>query len=173
MRQSLSAHWLETEFGRILVARSERGVCFVHLSETGAREGLEEFCERHGLGPCPVPKSAAESDGVDLDQLTQFLAGQRDSFDLPLDLMGTPFQIRCWKALLKIPYGETCTYADLARAIGMPAGAARAVGQANGANPIPIVVPCHRVVAHAGLGGYAGGLDLKRRLLALEGALVH
>jgi len=110
---------------------------------------------------------------VDLDQLTQFLAGQRDSFDLPLDLMGTPFQIRCWKALLKIPYGETCTYADLARAIGMPAGAARAVGQANGANPIPIVVPCHRVVAHAGLGGYAGGLDLKRRLLALEGALVH
>jgi methylated-DNA-[protein]-cysteine S-methyltransferase len=110
---------------------------------------------------------------VDLRQLPEYLAGRRTSFDLPLDLMGTPFQRRCWQALIEIPFGETRTYSELARGIGMAPGAARAVGQANGANPVPVIVPCHRVVASAGLGGYAGGLELKRRLLELEGVFVH
>jgi methylated-DNA-[protein]-cysteine S-methyltransferase len=89
---------------------------------------------------------------------------------LPLDLRGTEFQRRVWDALLAIPFGKTRTYAEVARAIAEPA-AVRAVGAANGANPCAIVVPCHRVVASGGkLGGYGGGLPLKRRLLALEHA---
>ena len=170
-RRGLRSSWLETQFGRILVATSERGICFVHLLQASAQAHLDQFCARHGLGP--AADLAAGSSAVDLDQLPEYLAGRRDSFDLPLDLLGTPFQQRCWRALLQIPFGETRTYAELARAIGMAPGAARAVGQANGANPVPLIVPCHRVVASAGLGGYAGGLDLKRRLLELEGVTAY
>ncbi len=101
-------------------------------------------------------------------QLRAYLSGDRTAFDLPVDLRGTEFQRQVWQVLLQIPYGSTITYAELARRVGNPK-AARAVGAANGRNPIPIVVPCHRVVAAGGkLGGYGGGLDLKRRLLALE-----
>lgn len=101
-------------------------------------------------------------------QLAEYFAGARRAFELPLDLRGTPFQLRVWNALLRIPYGETRTYGQLAALAGHP-GAARAVGAANGANPIAIIVPCHRVVASGGgLGGYGGGLDCKRFLLALE-----
>jgi len=90
---------------------------------------------------------------------------------LPLDLRGTDFQKRCWQELLKIPYGETRSYAAIARAIGNPA-AVRAVGLANGQNPIAIIVPCHRVIGSDGsLTGYGGGLETKRKLLELEGAL--
>ncbi len=103
-------------------------------------------------------------------QLEEYFSGTRTSFSLPLAPRGTAFQLDVWKALADIPYGVTTTYGELARRVGRP-GAARAVGQANGANPLPIVVPCHRVVAaDGGLGGYAGGADTKRRLLALEGA---
>ena len=92
-------------------------------------------------------------------------------FTFALDLRGTDFQVACWHALLAIPYGETRTYADIARAVGRPQGF-RAVGMANNRNPIAIVVPCHRVIASDGtLCGYGGGLDLKRKLLELEGAL--
>jgi methylated-DNA-[protein]-cysteine S-methyltransferase len=101
-------------------------------------------------------------------QLAEYFAGARRAFDLPLDLRGTPFQLRVWQALLRIPYGETRTYGQLAAQIGHP-GAARAVGAANGANPVAIIVPCHRVVASGGgLGGYGGGLDRKEFLLGLE-----
>jgi methylated-DNA-[protein]-cysteine S-methyltransferase len=101
-------------------------------------------------------------------QLHEYFAGVRTRFDLPLALQGTPFQRRVWDALLEIPYGTTCSYAELARGIGAPK-AVRAAGSANGANPIPIVVPCHRVIASGGgLGGYGGGLDRKQFLLALE-----
>jgi methylated-DNA-[protein]-cysteine S-methyltransferase len=101
-------------------------------------------------------------------QLEQYFAGTRTRFELPLALEGTPFQRRVWDALLEIPYGATCSYAELARRIGSPA-AVRAAGSANGANPIAIVVPCHRVIASGGgLGGYGGGLDRKQFLLALE-----
>ena len=98
------------------------------------------------------------------------LASRRE-FTFPLDLRGTDFQIACWRALLAIPYGETRSYADIARAVGKP-NAFRAVGMANNRNPIAIVVPCHRVIASDGtLCGYGGGLDVKRKLLELEGAL--
>jgi O-6-methylguanine DNA methyltransferase len=104
-------------------------------------------------------------------ELTEYFAGKRREFSFPLDLRGTPFQQNCWRALLKIPYGETRTYADVARSVGQPQ-AFRAVGMANNRNPIAIVVPCHRVIASDGtLCGYGGGLDVKRKLLELEGAL--
>ena len=104
-------------------------------------------------------------------ELEEYFAGTRRQFFFPLDLRGTPFQLKCWQALLAIPYGETRTYADIARAVGRPQGF-RAVGMANNRNPIAIVVPCHRVIASDGtLCGYGGGLDVKRKLLQLEGAL--
>jgi O-6-methylguanine DNA methyltransferase len=105
-----------------------------------------------------------------LDQLNEYFAGQRREFSIPLDLRGTDFQLKCWRALLDIPYGETRSYRDLAQAIGHP-NAFRAVGMSNNRNPIAIVVPCHRVIAADGsLCGYGGGLDIKRKLLDLEGA---
>jgi O-6-methylguanine DNA methyltransferase len=106
-----------------------------------------------------------------LTELEEYFAGQRREFTFPLDLRGTDFQLACWRALVAIPYGETRTYADIARAVGKPT-AFRAAGMANNRNPIAIVVPCHRVIASDGtLCGYGGGLDVKRKLLELEGAL--
>jgi O-6-methylguanine DNA methyltransferase len=104
------------------------------------------------------------------EQLQEYFAGKRRDFELTLDLHGTEFQKRCWQQLLQIPYGETCSYADIARAVGSPKSF-RAVGQANHYNPVAIIVPCHRVLA-AGcyLGGYGGGLPVKAYLLRLEGA---
>ncbi len=100
-------------------------------------------------------------------ELFDYFDGARRDFDLPLAPAGSPFRTRVWAALRAIPYGETRTYGDLAAALG---SAARAIGQANGANPIPILIPCHRVVAGNGLGGYSGGegAATKRALLALE-----
>jgi len=104
-------------------------------------------------------------------ELEEYFAGKRREFNFPLDLRGTEFQLACWRALLAIPYGETRTYAQIARAVGKP-NAFRAVGMANNRNPVAIVVPCHRVIASDGtLCGYGGGLDVKRKLLELEGAL--
>jgi methylated-DNA-[protein]-cysteine S-methyltransferase len=104
-------------------------------------------------------------------QLREYFAGRRTRFDLPLAPRGTDFQRAVWKALKAIPYGELRSYAEIARAIGKPR-AVRAVGAANGRNPLPIVVPCHRVVGSDGsLTGFAGGLEIKRRLLVLEGSI--
>jgi O-6-methylguanine DNA methyltransferase len=106
-----------------------------------------------------------------VSELEGYFAGKRREFTFPIDLRGTDFQLACWRALLAIPYGETRTYADIARAVGKP-NAFRAVGMANNRNPVAIVVPCHRVIASDGtLCGYGGGLDVKRKLLELEGAL--
>jgi len=103
-------------------------------------------------------------------ELEEYFAGKRREFTFPLDLRGTDFQKKCWRALLHIPYGETRSYADIARAIGRPK-AVRAVGGANHQNPVAIVVPCHRVIGSGGsLTGYGGGLPLKEKLLQLEGA---
>ena len=102
-------------------------------------------------------------------QLREYFAGARRTFDLPLAPHGTAFQQRVWAALRAIPYGETRTYGELAAAIGSP-NASRAVGMANHRNPIPIIIPCHRVIGENGtLTGYAGGLEVKQKLLALEG----
>lgn len=103
-------------------------------------------------------------------QLEEYFAGGRETFDLPLAPQGTAFEKSVWNELSRIPYGETRSYAEIARAIGRP-GAARAVGRANGANPIPIVVPCHRVIGTNGsLTGFGGGLEVKSLLLEIEGA---
>ncbi|HZJ72675.1 MAG TPA: methylated-DNA--[protein]-cysteine S-methyltransferase [Planctomycetota bacterium] len=147
----------------------------------GETVGIVRF--RTALGPMTV---AATSRGVVASSLpggagrTQrergggvrdYLAGQRRSLDLPLDLRGTPFQQQVWSELRRVPFGRTISYAELARRAGWP-GAARACGSANGANPAPLFVPCHRTIASDGtLGGFGGGLPLKRRLLRLEGAL--
>ena len=120
---------------------------------------------RHGRNDAddvpPVLKEAAA-------QLEEYFAGERRDFDVPMELDGTPFQREVWAELSRIPYGETISYGELARRVGRPS-APRAVGQANGRNPIPIIVPCHRVLASNGIGGYGGGLKVKRALLAVEG----
>ena len=104
-------------------------------------------------------------------QLGDYFAGKREAFDLPLAPRGTPFQLAVWNALLRIPFGDTWTYGDLARHIDQPS-AVRAVGAANGRNPIPIIIPCHRVIGSDGaLTGFGGGLPTKEFLLRLEGAL--
>lgn len=105
-----------------------------------------------------------------VSELDEYFAGKRKKFAFSLDLRGTDFQLACWRALLTIPYGETRSYGEIARAIGK-ANAFRAVGMANNRNPIAIVVPCHRVIASDGtLCGYGGGLDVKKKLLEMEGA---
>jgi methylated-DNA-[protein]-cysteine S-methyltransferase len=101
-------------------------------------------------------------------QLEEYFARERTAFDVPMELDGTEFQKAVWAELARIPYGETISYGELARRVGRPKGP-RAVGQANGKNPIPIIVPCHRVLAGNGIGGYGGGLPMKRALLAVEG----
>ena len=109
----------------------------------------------------PVLKDAAT-------QLEEYFAGERTEFSVTMELDGTVFQREVWAELARIPYGETISYGELARRVGRPRGP-RAVGQANGKNPIPIIVPCHRVLAGNGIGVYGGGLPMKRALLAVEG----
>jgi methylated-DNA-[protein]-cysteine S-methyltransferase len=107
-----------------------------------------------------------------VSQLNEYFAGSRRSFDLPLAPSGTEFQLACWRALAEIPYGETRSYGEQARRIGRP-DRARAVGAANGANPIAIILPCHRVIgADGSLVGFGGGLETKRRLLDLEAGIL-
>ena len=135
---------------------SDNGILRIHPGGGAPPEG------RHSPGN-PVLLEAAR-------QLRAYFAGELREFRLPLDLRGTEFQLRVWRQLLTIPYGETRSYGEIACAIGAPR-AVRAVGAANGANPIAIVVPCHRVIGSGGkLVGYGGGLPLKKRLLDLERA---
>ena len=103
------------------------------------------------------------------EQLQSYAQGEQRAFDVPLDLRGTSFQVDCWQALCRIPYGQCRTYAAQAEEVSGTRAHARAVGQANGANPVPVIVPCHRILAAHGLGGYSGGLDFKTKLLQLEG----
>lgn len=120
--------------------------------------------------PFAAPGGLGEDSGFDQvrAQLDEYFAGERTDFDLPLGPQGTPFQLSVWAALLTIPYGETRSYGQMAAALGTPT-ASRAVGTANGSNPLPIVVPCHRVIGSTGtLTGYSGGLERKRHLLDLE-----
>lgn len=106
-------------------------------------------------------------------QLTQYFEGDRCTFELPLELEGSDFQLAVWRALLEIPYGETRSYRDMAQTVNRPKGF-QAIGQANTSNPVPIIVPCHRVInADGSMGGYGGGLDRKRALLTLEQQHAH
>jgi O-6-methylguanine DNA methyltransferase len=146
------------------------GPLFLAASEKGlVRLEFEERVQKLDAKSIQLRESKSRIASY-LDELDEYFAGQRRQFSMSLDLRGTPFQLACWRALVAIPYGETRTYADVARTIGHPQ-AFRAVGMANNRNPIAIVVPCHRVIATGGsLCGYGGGLDIKRQLLDLEQA---
>jgi methylated-DNA-[protein]-cysteine S-methyltransferase len=140
------------------------------VAEGDALTGL--FFDRHDPAPCPEFGEFVHEDEFlarVTDQLDEYFAGSRRDFDLPLAATGTDFQRKVWDALMTIPYGEAISYAELAKRVGNPA-ASRAVGGANGRNPISIVVPCHRVIqADRTIGGYGGGLPVKQFLLELEG----
>jgi len=156
---------LESPVGTLRLASTERGLAYVQLPNAAGR-GFAGWLARHAPGAHVEPAFAPSQDAA--RQLTEYFAGKRIVFALALDLRGTGFQRAVWNELARIPYGELRSYADVARAVGAPQ-AVRAVGAANGANPIAIVVPCHRVIAaDGGLGGYGGGASLKRRLLMME-----
>jgi O-6-methylguanine DNA methyltransferase len=140
--------------------------CLVFPDQAGA---AERWLARH-LPGIAVRASSDQRAASLAGELDAYFCGELTAFTIPVDLAGTPFQLSVWRQLRAIPYGEVRSYADVARAIGRPA-AVRAVGAANGANPVPIVVPCHRVIGSSGaLTGFGGGLDWKRRLLATENA---
>jgi methylated-DNA-[protein]-cysteine S-methyltransferase len=131
-------------------------------------EGDDRRLTRIGFGDAVAPEGDAASIARAAIQLEQYFAGSRTEFDLELDPIGTPFERRVWQELRAIPSGDTTSYAEIARRIGHPS-ACRAVGRANGRNPIAVVVPCHRVIGSDGsLTGYAGGIEMKRALLDLE-----
>lgn len=150
-------HEIDSPIGRLLLAGDGDS-----LIQVGFQSGPRPLQPPGGWIADAVPFRAA------IAQLEEYFAGRRQEFDLPLAPEGTEFQRRVWNALREIPYGMTLSYGELARRIGQP-GASRAVGLANGANPLPIVVPCHRVIgADGSLTGFGGGLPIKRQLLALE-----
>lgn len=152
-------HEIESPIGRLLLAGDGAALLQVHFQ----------------AGPHPLqPAASWRRDAAPLAQATrqlaEYFAGSRRNFELPLAPRGTAFQLAVWRALQSIPYGETVSYGELAQRLGAPS-AARAVGLANGANPLPIIIPCHRVIgADGSLTGFGGGLPIKRALLALERA---
>ncbi len=147
----------ESPVGKLLLAADERGLRQVHFPPT-RRTGLPLSDWREDRSPLEET----------IRQLAAYFQGELREFDLPLSLAGTEFQLQVWRKLREIPYGEIVSYGELARQLGNSKGA-RAVGLANGSNPIPIIVPCHRVIGGNGsLVGYGGGLSIKRRLLSLE-----
>lgn len=154
------------------------GPLSVEVDEHGALTRIEFLLrpEHPGLsGPLFTPKhrpntQRSENRGMQrvIDELDEYFAGTRRHFTVSLEPRGTPFQLRVWNELTRIPYGQTISYLQLAERIGSPK-AVRAVGAANGANPIPVIIPCHRVIGSSGrLVGYGGGLDRKETLLAIE-----
>jgi AraC family transcriptional regulator of adaptative response/methylated-DNA-[protein]-cysteine methyltransferase len=164
--RTVGVHWFDSPLGPIVVAGDEQSVCCVEYAD---REGLDRQIARLAArsGACPIPGRSAPVARIETE-LGNYFAGRAASFTAPLARGGTPFQNAVWDALLAIPLGETQSYADVARAIGKP-DAVRAVAQANGANPLAIVIPCHRVInAGGGPGGYGGGLPRKLWLLEHE-----
>lgn len=168
--QQLRATRFETALGPWRLAATERGLCWLELDADADGARLARHAERR-FGAAQVLEDAGALDDVRA-ALTDLTRGGVPDLDAPLDLGGTPFQRAVWDALRRIPRGATRTYAELARELGRP-GAARAVGAAAGANPLPVIVPCHRLLAADGLGGFSGGLPTKRALLALEGHAVQ
>ena len=155
-----SYHDFDTPIGTLRLVGDERRLERVDLPNAAARQPDAAWDETRGALPAALDAARR--------QLVEYFDGTRRDFDLPLAPHGTAFQCRVWEALRRISYGETISYGELARRIGKPA-ASRAVGAANGRNPLAIVVPCHRVIGADGtLTGYGGGLSVKETLLALE-----
>ncbi|MFJ2900835.1 methylated-DNA--[protein]-cysteine S-methyltransferase [Streptomyces sp. NPDC087212] len=149
---------MDSPYGPLTLVADDGVLCGLYMTDQRHLPPLETFGPRDGSGF-----------GQALEQLAAYFAGELKEFSLQLRLHGTPFQRAVWEQLLAIPYGETRSYGQLADALGNP-GASRAVGLANGKNPVSIIVPCHRVVgAGGGLTGYGGGLARKQRLLDFEG----
>ncbi len=143
--------------GEISIAEDEKGICGIFLPSVYPNVSYNKK-------ETPLIKQAEK-------ELREYFEGTRKVFTLPLSLKGTPFQMKVWEELRKIPYGETLSYGQIAENVGNPK-AARAVGMANNKNPIMIIVPCHRVIGKNGkLVGYAGGVDIKEKLLKIEGVL--
>ena len=159
---------LRTPVGVLRVTASERGVTAIERVSRASVASCAKVSTRAKVSRAKVSPRAARHADTAVRQLREYFAGTRRKFAVPLDLDGTEFQQRAWAVMCGIRYGHTLSYAQQAKAIGKPK-AVRAVGSANGANPVPIIVPCHRVIASDGsLGGYALGLTMKRYLLALE-----
>jgi len=160
--------WIDTPLGPMVAAATDRGVCLLEFSDRRMLEAQAKILSaRIGLPALPGAHPHLERLAA---ELAEYFAGKRRSFEVPVFEPGTPFQERVWAALREIPWGQTRSYAELARAIGDPA-ATRAVARANGMNRVAILVPCHRVIgADGGLGGYGGGVWRKKRLLEVEGA---
>ena len=165
--ERIEAVQAETPLGVLTLGATPKGVCWCKLSddaEGGFADLASEFSGAEIDRVAPGPETLRFADAV-----AAFLDGRAPRPDLPVDLRGTAFQMQVWAALQAIPAGETPTYGQIAARIGRP-GASRAVGSANGANKVAVIVPCHLVVAAGGLGGYAGGLKRKQALLDLEAA---
>lgn len=156
----------DTALGKIHIAATTKGLALLTLpggSDESFRDQLQKVFEGHEISDNGPLNTRVEK------QVKEYFAGKRRTFDLPLDLRAAPFHAKVLHEVAKIPFGETRTYGEIARAVKSP-NASRAVGTANARNMIPIIIPCHRVVASSGLGGYGGGLELKRFLLRLESA---
>ncbi len=165
MGEPLATTGVESPIGVLRVAATALGVVRIEFPR-GSGSGFRGWLHRALPGAEPVETLPALQQVR--GELDAYFAGGLERFETPLDLRGTEFQRDVWEALRRIPYGETRTYAEVAADVERPR-ACRAVGLANGANPVPLIVPCHRVVAAGGkLGGFGGGLDTKRKLLALE-----
>ena len=150
---------------KVFVASTERGVCMVDFLKS-EKVFLRRLRERF---PGKTIRDNRRNREI-LNQLKKYLKGELQRFDCKLDFKGTPFQKKVWSALAKIPYGQTRAYKGIARAIGHPKGF-RAVGNANGQNSVPLIIPCHRVIeSNGGLGGFGHGIKVKRRLLEFEKA---
>lgn len=153
----------------MMAGATDDGVCLLEFADHPSLATRLERVETR-LGGAPTAGNHPHLARL-AEQLAEYFAGNRHGFDIPPVLTGTPFQERVWRQLLRIPYGRTISYDELARRAGTPGGS-RAVGRANGDNRIAIVVPCHRVIrANGDLGGYGGGLERKRRLLDMEKGL--
>ena len=168
MQELLSTTRFESPIGSLRVVSSQKGLVYVELPKANGR-GFAGWRSLYAKDSKVVDRQTPNEEAV--DQLLEFLNGDRRNFSLALDIRATPFQLSVYKVVEQIGYGETLSYSDVADAIEKPK-AVRAVGAANGANPIPLIIACHRVIARGGaLQGYAGGLDMKAKLLAMESSL--
>jgi len=160
--------WIDAPFGKVFLARTERGLCRVSFRRK--EDDLVDDLEKREL----LPEKGGEQLDTERRQFGEYFEGKRRHFELPVDIRwGTPFQRKVLEAANEIPFGHCECYTDVAERIGHPK-AQRAVGNALGQNPVAIVIPCHRVVASGGrLGGYTGGLDIKRTLMNIEGIQVE
>lgn len=167
MMTNLYWSWVSHDSTRLPIAASDNGLCYVGSTSSNYEE-LADWARRY-IQDSKLLEDADKCQPY-VQQLTEYFKGERTSFTIPMDMRGTPFQLQVWEALQSIPYGETCSYTDIAHQIGKPSSV-RAVGTAIGANPLLITIPCHRVIAKNGsLTGYRGGLDMKAQLLQLEGS---